>query len=59
MKDDQVELFSRLISSMDIPVMRREINIPNLKWFLRNAQIRNGSNPNLKSAIELAKKLIK
>lgn len=59
MEFDIKKRFITLIETMDIPELRREINEVNIRWFLRNALIRNMTHPNIKEAISIAKKLIK
>lgn len=50
---------SEILSTMDIPEIRREINLDNLSWLTRNMAIRNRSHPNFEEAWELVKKLFK
>lgn len=47
--------FAKLIEGMDIPEIRKEPTSVNLKWFLRNAAIRNQEHPNIDKAINFAK----
>ena len=46
----------KLVSTMDIPVERKEPTEANLRWFIRNAWIRNGSNRNLDAATLIARR---
>jgi len=55
MKDE----FIVLTKTMDLPEMRRNITSANIRWFLRNAQIRNKNHSNIEVAMEIAKKLLK
>lgn len=50
----------KLLGSMDIPQMRRDINTwENVRWMLRNLPINNADNPNLKEVMRLLDELEK
>ena len=55
MKDE----FTVLIRTMDLPEMRRIVTDANLRWFLRNARIRNGNHENLNAALTIARNLLR
>ena len=51
--------FANILSEMDIPDMRREINHRNLAWLMRNIRVRNGKHPKIKEVIsEIKRQLI-
>lgn len=50
---------SEILSTMDIPEIRREINLGNLSWLTRNMSIRNRNHPDFEEAWNLVKKLFK
>lgn len=50
---------SEILSTMDIPEIRREINLGNLSWLTRNMAIRNRNHPDFEEAWSLVKKLFK
>jgi hypothetical protein len=50
--------FSSLIKDMEIPIMRREVNQTNLRWFLRNGAIYNRNHKNFEQAVRLAQQLV-
>lgn len=50
-----IRLF-RLMSTMQIPTLRRDISKPeNIRWLLRNIAIYNGDNVALKETVQLLK----
>lgn len=53
------ERLKELLSTMDIPNNRREINLGNLSWLTRNVAIRNRNHPDFKEAWSLIVKLLK
>lgn len=48
--------FEKLVRTMDIPDFRKKATQPNLRWFLRNAWIRNVNHPDLDTVLNIAKK---
>jgi hypothetical protein len=44
-----------LVRDMDIPELRRDPTEANLRWFLRNAAIRNTSHDNFYSCMNLVR----
>ena len=42
---------SEILASMDIPASRREISRPNVRWLMRNIQVRNSDHPDIDLAI--------
>ena len=48
--------FLSLTSTMDLPAIRREPTPPNLRWFMRNALIRNRDHKHVNDALAIAKK---
>lgn len=53
------ERLSEILSAMDIPEIRREINLGNLSWLTRNMAVRNRSHPDFEEAWTLVKNLFK
>lgn len=53
------ERLSEILSTMDIPEIRREINLGNLSWLTRNMVVRNRSRPDFEEARSLVKNLFK
>jgi len=53
------ETLRDIITDMDLPLFRSEINIQNLRWFLRNLCILNGDHPRYKEAINIIKKMLR
>lgn len=53
------ERLSEILSTMDIPEIRREINLGNLSWLTRNMAVRNRSHPDFEEARSLVKNLFK
>lgn len=53
------ERLEEILTTMDIPENRREINFGNLSWMIRNLAIRNGNHPNFEEARDLVRKLFK
>lgn len=53
------ERLSEILSTMDIPEIRREINLGNLSWLTRNMVVRNRSHPDFEEARTLVKNLFK
>lgn len=51
--------FVEITETMDLPLRRRSCSESNLRWFLRNAGIRNENHPNFSESIQIAKKIIK
>ena len=58
MPNEDKEKFIQLTKTMDIPELRREPNGANLRWFLRNAWIRNSEHINIVVATDMAKKFV-
>lgn len=52
---NEAQQFTKLINGMDIPDMRREPTETNLRWFIRNAWIRNIGHQNFEAAMRIAK----
>lgn len=52
------ERWSKLISTMNVPVERQTATVPNLRWFLRNGQLLNGSHKDIFRARELTIKIL-
>ena len=48
---------------MDVPENRRDLDGPscagNLRWMLRNLRVRNGQDPMIETALNLAKEILK
>lgn len=53
------ERLEEILTTMDIPENRREINFGNLSWMIRNLAIRNGNHPDFEEAHDLVRKLFK
>lgn len=53
------ERLEEILTTMDIPENRREINFGNLSWMIRNLAIRNGNHPDFEEARDLVRKLFK
>lgn len=53
------ERLEEILTTMDIPENRREINFGNLSWMIRNLAIRNGNHPDFEEARNLVRKLFK
>lgn len=53
------ERLEEILTTMDIPENRREINFGNLSWMIRNLAIRNGNYPDFEEAHDLVRKLFK
>lgn len=49
------ERFIKLTEKMDVPDLRREPTETNLRWFIRNAWIRNIGHQNFEAAMRIAK----
>ncbi len=49
---------SGVLDQMDVPTMRKEINMINLRWLGRNLAIRNGGHKNFMPAASYIKKLL-
>lgn len=49
----------QILSTMDIPEYRREINFGNISWMTRNLSFRNRDNENYEEAMKLVKMLYK
>lgn len=48
--------FRNLVKSMDIPDIRRDPTLANLRWFIRNAWIQNASHRDFDDALDIARK---
>jgi len=48
-----------LIKGMDLPGERKTVKPENLRWFLRNAKVRNKAHPNIDRAMVKAKQLMR
>jgi hypothetical protein len=48
----------KLIETFNLPDMRREPTVANLRWFLRNSRIQNQAHPKMERAWEMAKSLL-
>lgn len=58
-KKQKIEKLSLLTREMDLPDIRRDFSkAENIRWFLRNAAIRNMNKPFINTAIDLAKELL-
>ena len=48
---------------MDVPENRRDLDGPscagNLRWMLRNLRVRNGQDPMIETALNLAREILK
>ena len=53
------ERLTEILSNMDVPEAKREINLGNLSWMTRNLAFRNKNHPNFKEAWSLIVKLFK
>lgn len=53
------ERLEEILTTMDIPENRREINFGNLSWMIRNLAIRNRNHPDFEEACDLVRKLFK
>ena len=47
-----------ILDKMDVPAMRKELTIPNLRWLQRNLFIRNKDKPEFPSAVHLIATLL-
>ena len=58
MKSVEKEQLARILESMDVPDMRRDLEqAQNLAWLGRNLPIRNQANPALLEALGLIRRL--
>jgi hypothetical protein len=55
MREELIEM----ISSMDIPLFRKELTITNLKWMQENLGIRNSDSPDFANAMSAIDWLIR
>lgn len=54
--DKVTRKFLSLTRTMDLPAVRREPTPPNLRWFMRNALVKNRDHNYINDALEIAKK---
>ncbi len=47
-----------VLNEMDLPVMRRELSVSNIRWLLRNIRVRNGNHPRIVEVFEELKRLL-
>lgn len=52
------KLLTDILNDMEIPAMRRELNIHNLKWLARNLHFKNREKDNFPSAIHFITTLL-
>lgn len=56
-KDNNVELYEKLIQKMNVPEDRKAATPLNARWFLRTGYVQNRSNPAVDQVLELARKI--
>ncbi len=52
-----IEELQKIIETMDIPQMRRNLIPQNIMWLNRNLRINNSQHPDIEKAMTLIKKL--
>lgn len=53
------ERLLQLLESMDVPALRRSVELHHLRWLDRNLAIRNGGHADFREAIHLVQTLIR
>lgn len=56
---DNKQRLQKMLTTMDIPDFRREVNFGNISWMIRNLGVRNRDNENYEEAMRLIKILYK
>ena len=52
------EEFINVLNEMDLPAMRRELSVRNIRWLLRNIRVRNGNHPRIAEVFGELKRLL-
>lgn len=47
-----------VLNEMDLPAMRRELSVRNIRWLLRNVRVRNNNHPRIAEVFEELKRLL-
>ena len=47
-----------VLNEMDLPAMRRELSVRNIRWLLRNIRVRNSKHPRIVEVFEELKRLL-
>ncbi len=47
-----------VLNEMDLPAMRRELSVSNIRWLLRNIRVHNGNHPRIAEVFEELKRLL-
>ncbi len=47
-----------VLNEMDLPAMRRELSVRNIRWLLRNIRVRNSNHPRIAEVFEELKRLL-
>jgi len=53
------ETLIKILNTMDIPDMRKDLNQVNIRWLNRNILIRNSEHPEIERAIKIIRGLLK
>jgi hypothetical protein len=56
-KDNDVELYAKLIQKLDVPADRKAATPLNARWFIRTGYVQNRNNPMADQVLDLARKL--
>ena len=48
-----------ILADMDVPEMRRDLSLVNLRWLIRNMRANNADHPLIDSAMALVKWLVR
>lgn len=56
-KDNNVELYEKLIQKLNVPEDRKAATPLNARWFIRTGYVQNRNNPVVDQVLELARKI--
>lgn len=56
-KDNNVELYEKLIQKLNVPEDRKAATPLNARWFIRTGYVQNRNNPVVDRVLELARKI--
>ena len=56
-KDNDIELYGKLIQKLDVPDDRKAATPLNARWFIRTGYVQNRNNPVVDQVLELARKI--
>lgn len=48
---------TELLNDMDVPLLRKELTKPNVRWLLRNIRINNNDHPRIDEVIDMLKNI--